>query len=44
MESGTTVAAVPMLVPMIILENGKSKIINIINGNERNTFTTRSIS
>ena len=41
MLSGTIVATVPMLVPKIKRDKGKSKIIKMIKGNERNTLTTR---
>lgn len=40
-ESGTIVAVVPILVPKIKRERGKSKIIKMMNGNERSTFTIR---
>jgi len=40
-ESGMTLALVPMLVPIIILERGNISIIKIIKGNERKTLTMR---
>jgi H+/gluconate symporter-like permease len=36
-----TLALVPMLVPIIILERGNISIIRIIKGNERKALTTR---
>ena len=41
MLSGIIVASVPMLVPNIRRESGKSTIIKMINGKERKTFTIR---
>ena len=38
-ESGITVAIVPMLVPIMSLERGMRTIIRMMNGKERSIFT-----